>query len=121
MLRWFRSCPLSKHLLDFGYTYSFAWLNARTGTLTMPVDSLDLARVTRHSYSVVNMQGGAVANDLAFVEYDLAVIDIDHGTQLVVKKLAPVMFDVFREPDAVPDRECNLLPLGTPSDRGNYR
>jgi hypothetical protein len=67
------------------------------------------------------MQGGAVANDLAFVEYDLAVIDIDHGTQLVVKKLAPVMFDVFREPDAVPDRECNLLPLGTPSDRGNYR
>jgi hypothetical protein len=30
--------------------------------------------VTGHSYSLVDMQSGAVANDLAFVEYDFGLI-----------------------------------------------
>jgi hypothetical protein len=38
------------------------------------VDSLRLAGVTGHSYSLVDMQSGAVANDLAFVEYDFGLI-----------------------------------------------
>jgi hypothetical protein len=27
------------------------------------------------------MQNGAVANDLAFIEYDFAFVDADHGPQ----------------------------------------
>jgi hypothetical protein len=75
------------------------------------VDSLGLAGVTGDGYSLVDMQSGAVANDLAFVQYDLALINADYGPQLVVEELLPSVFDVFREPDPVADRERDLLPL----------
>src|SRR5262249_8381682 len=75
------------------------------------VDSLGLARVTSDSYSLVDMQKGAVANNLAFVEHDLALIDADYSPQLVVEELLSAGFDVFREPDPIADRERNLLPL----------
>src|SRR5262249_30909025 len=70
---------------------------------------LRLAGVAGNSYSLVEMQSRAFANDLAFIEYDLALIDIDHGPQLVVEELPPPMFDVFRKPDPVADRERDLL------------
>jgi hypothetical protein len=54
------------------------------------VNSLRLARVTGDSYSQVDMQSGAVANNLSFVEYDLSIINADHGPQLVVQKLLTV-------------------------------
>jgi len=68
------------------------------------VDSLRLAGVTGDGYSLVDMQSGAVANDLAFVQYDLALINADYGPQLVVEELLPSVFDVFREPDPVADQ-----------------
>ena len=74
------------------------------------VDSLGLAGVTGDSNSLVDMQSGAVANNLAFVEYDLALINADHGPQLVVQELLPAVFDVFREPDPVADRERDVPP-----------
>jgi hypothetical protein len=43
------------------------------------VDSLRLAGVTDDSNSLVDMKGGAVANNLTFVEYDLAFINADNG------------------------------------------
>jgi hypothetical protein len=96
-------------------TYNCAWfarLNARTGTLTMTWSTgLTLARMTGDSYSLVDMQSGAVANNLAFVEYDLALINADHGPKLVVQELLPAMFDVFRETDPVAHRERDLLLL----------
>ena len=58
-------------------------------------DSLGLARVTSDSYSLADMQSGAGANNLAFVEYDLALINADHGSQLIVEKLLAVAFDVY--------------------------
>ena len=75
------------------------------------VDSLRLAGVTGDSYSLVDMQSGAVANDLAFVEYDFGLINAHHGPQLVVRESLPAVFDVFREADLVADRERHLLPL----------
>jgi hypothetical protein len=75
------------------------------------VDCLCLARVTGHSYSLVDMQSGAVANDFAFVEYDFGLINAHHGPQLVVRESLPAVFDVFREADLVADRERHLLPL----------
>jgi hypothetical protein len=65
--------------------------------------------VTGDSDSLVDMQSGAVANDLAFVKYDLALINANHGPQLVVEDVLPALFDVFREPDPVADREGDLL------------
>ena len=66
---------------------SFAWLNDRTGTLAMNlVDGLGLASVTGDSYSLVEMQSGPSVNNLAFVEYDLAVINADHGPELVQQR-----------------------------------
>jgi hypothetical protein len=44
------------------------------------VDSLGLAGVTGHSYSLIEMKTGAVANKLAFIEYDLAIINADYGS-----------------------------------------
>jgi hypothetical protein len=67
--------------------------------------------MTGDSDSLVDMQGLAVANNLAFVEYDLPFIDSDQGPHLVVEELLPAVFDVFREPDTVTDRERDLLPL----------
>jgi hypothetical protein len=59
---------------------SFVWLNDRTGTLAMTwFDSLRLAGMTGHSYSPVEMQSGPSANNLAFIEYDFAFVDADHG------------------------------------------
>jgi hypothetical protein len=69
------------------------------------VDSLGLAGVTSDSYSPVEMQSGPIANDLAFIEYDLAIINADHGPELVIKELIPVVFEVFRESDPVADSD----------------
>jgi hypothetical protein len=44
-------------------------------------------------------------------EYDLALINADHGPKLVVQELLPAMFDVFRESDPVAQRERDLLLL----------
>jgi len=74
------------------------------------VDRLGLACVTRDSHSLVDMQSGAIANDLAFVEYDLALFNSDYGAQLVIQELLPAVFDVFRKPDPVADRERNFFP-----------
>jgi hypothetical protein len=57
------------------------------------VDGLRLAGVTGDSYSLVDMQRDPVANNLAFIEYDLAVLDVDHGSELVVEELVSATFD----------------------------
>src|SRR5215469_10427998 len=75
------------------------------------VDSLGLACMTCNSYSLVQMQSGTVANNLAFVEYDPALINTDHGPKFVVQEVLPAMFDVFREPDPVANRDINILAL----------
>ena len=55
---------------------SLAWLNARTGTLTMTWSTvLAWLAMTGHSSSLIEMKTGAVANNLALVEYDLALIN----------------------------------------------
>ena len=75
------------------------------------VDSLGLASVTGDSYSLVEMQSGASANNHAFVEYDLAIINADHGPELVIEELLTAVFDVFRESDPVADSQRDLLSL----------
>jgi hypothetical protein len=75
------------------------------------VDSLGLAGVTGYSYSLVDMQSDAVANKLAFIESDCAVINADHSPELVVEELLPAVFDVFRESDPVADSQRDLLLL----------
>jgi hypothetical protein len=50
-----------------------------------------------------SVKGGAIANDPALVEYDLAVLDVHHGSELVVEELVSATFDVFRESDPVTD------------------
>jgi hypothetical protein len=57
------------------------------------VDSLRLAGVTGDSYSLVDMQKDPVANNLAFIEYDLAGLDVDHGSELVVEELVSATLD----------------------------
>jgi hypothetical protein len=47
------------------------------------------------------MQSGHIANSLAFIDYDFAIINTDHGPELVVNELLPAVFDVFRESDPV--------------------
>jgi hypothetical protein len=47
------------------------------------------------------MQSGPIANSLAFIEYDLAIINTEYGPELVVNELLPAVFDVFRESDPV--------------------
>ena len=47
------------------------------------VDSLRVAGVTSNSYSLIEMQSGSVANNLALIEFDLAFINADHGPKLV--------------------------------------
>jgi Transposase IS66 family len=61
--------------------------------------------------SLVEMQIGPIANNLAFIEYDLAIINADHGPELVVEELLPAVFDVFRESDPVADCDADLLWL----------
>jgi hypothetical protein len=56
------------------------------------------------------MQSDAIANDLSFVEYDPALINADHGPQLVVQELLPAAFDILGEPNPVAAREHDLLP-----------
>jgi hypothetical protein len=63
------------------------------------VDSLGLAHVTGDSYFLMDMNSGAVANNLAFVEYDLALTDSDRCPQIIVEELLPAVFDVFHELD----------------------
>src|SRR5271165_178013 len=75
------------------------------------VDSLRLAGVTGDSYSLVEMQSGAIANNLASIEYDVAIINAEHGPQLVIEELLPVVSDVFRESDPVADSKRGLLSL----------
>src|SRR5271166_2273877 len=65
-----------------------------------------------------SMQGGAVANNLALLEYDLALIDADHGPQLVVEELCPRCLRLFvnriRSPiDSVIFSRSNTLNLVT--------
>ncbi len=67
------------------------------------VDSLGLAGVTGNNYSLVEMKSGAIANNLALNEYDVALVNADHGPQLVVEELVPAVFGVFRESDPVAD------------------
>ena len=55
------------------------------------------------------MQRGPSANNLAFIEYDLAIINADHGPELVIEKLVPVVFDVFRESNPVADCQRDLV------------
>jgi hypothetical protein len=62
------------------------------------VDSLSLAGVTGDTYSLIEMKTGAVAINLALVEYDHA-----SSMQLVVEELVPAVFDGFRESDPVAD------------------
>ena len=50
-------------------------------------------------------------HNLALVEYDLALINADHGPQLVVEELPPAEFDVSRKSDPVADRDVDLLPF----------
>src|ERR1700720_3837403 len=57
------------------------------------------------------MQSGPLANKLAFIECDLALIDADHGPELVIEELLPAVFDVFRESDPVADCQHDLLSL----------
>jgi hypothetical protein len=47
------------------------------------VDSFRLAGVTGDSYSLVEMRRATITNNLAFIEYDLAFINADHGPELV--------------------------------------
>ena len=57
------------------------------------------------------MKSRAVANNLAFIEYDLAIINGDHGPELVIEELLPAVFDVFRESNPVADGQRDLLSL----------
>ena len=75
------------------------------------VDSLRLAGVTGDSYSLVEMQSGPIANNLAFIEYDLAIINADDSPELVIEEPLPAVFDVFRESDPVADCQRDLLSL----------
>jgi hypothetical protein len=75
------------------------------------VDRLRLAGVTGHSYSLVEMQSGPSANNLAFIEYGLAIINTDHGSELVIEELLLAVFDVFRESDPVAHGQRDLLSL----------
>jgi hypothetical protein len=52
---------------------------------------LRLAGVTGDSYSLVEMQSVPIANNLAFIEYDLAIINADHGSKLVIEELLPAV------------------------------
>jgi hypothetical protein len=60
------------------------------------VDSLGLAGVTGDSYSLIDMQGGAIANNLARVEYDLALINADYSPQFVVEELKESKIALWR-------------------------
>ena len=53
------------------------------------VDSLRLAGVTGDSYSLVEMQSGAIANDRAFVEYDLATLMLTTVRSPLLRNLCP--------------------------------
>jgi hypothetical protein len=75
------------------------------------VDGFGLAGVAGDSYSLVEMQSGPSANNLAFIEYDLALINSDHGPEFVIEELLPAVFDVFRESDPVADSQRDLLSL----------
>src|SRR5262249_43402782 len=75
------------------------------------VDSLSLARVASDSYSLVDMQSGAVSNNLAFVEYDFGLINASYGSKLVVQEALAALPKVFREPDPIADRTRDFLAL----------
>src|ERR1700676_3890578 len=57
------------------------------------------------------MQSGPSENNLAFIEYDLALINADHAPGLVIEELLPAVFEVFRESDPVADCQRDLLSL----------
>src|ERR1700760_1302538 len=84
------------------------------------VDSLRLAGVTGDSDSLVEMQSDSGANNLASIEYDLALINADYGPELVIEELLPAVFDVFRESDPVADCHRKTLNIN-PSDWPSFR
>jgi hypothetical protein len=57
--------------------------------------------VTGDNYSLIEMKTGAVANNLAFIDYDLTLVNADDGPELVVEEFVPSVFDVFRKSDSV--------------------
>jgi hypothetical protein len=59
------------------------------------VDSLRLAGVTGDSYSLVQMQSGPIANNLAYIEYDLVIANVDHAPELVVETVADCRRDLL--------------------------
>jgi hypothetical protein len=74
-------------------------------------DLVDSLRVTGDSYSLVEMQSGHGANNLAFIEYDLAVTMLTTVRSSLLRNFCPRVFDVFRESDPVADCQLDLLPL----------
>jgi hypothetical protein len=60
---------------------------------------------------MLEMQNHPIANNLAFIEYDLTIINADHGPELVIDELLPAVFDDFRESDPVADCQRDLLSL----------
>jgi hypothetical protein len=73
----------------------------------LAIDLVDSLRLTGDSYSLVEMQTRPIANNLAFIEYDLARINVYHGPELVIEELLSTVFDVFRESDSVTD--CHVI------------
>jgi hypothetical protein len=65
--------------------------------------------VTGDGYSLVEMKSDPIANNFAFIEHDLAIINADHGPELVIEELVPAVFDIFRESD----------PSSSPADCGD--
>jgi hypothetical protein len=63
------------------------------------------------AYSLVEMESGPIANNLAFIEYDLVIANVDHGPELGIEELLPTVFNVFRESDPVADCQRDLLSL----------
>jgi hypothetical protein len=65
------------------------------------VDSLRLAGVTGDSDSLVEMQSGPIANNLAFIEYDLAVTEVAAKKEIVGRRKG-YSFVGFRLPQDLP-------------------
>ena len=67
--------------------------------------------LTGDRYSLVERETRPIANNLAFIEYDLVIANVDHGPELVIEELLTVVFDVFRESDPIADSDADILSL----------